>query len=255
MSPPINIDGTQVNGITIDGTNVSEVTVDGDVVFSVSAIPDTSMFSSPIYQWTVTEGLSVSDGQTADNWTEQLAGIGDATAVDTPTYRSDTSGRASVDYDGTNDAHNFSPDNALPTGSEPVSLAATVYLRSDHPGTILSYGDGSDGLELKFGVRSGGTFFNSFGNVIDIRAGDHPLDQWITLGYSTDNSDSAEAYINGSSVGTDTPGSMNLQDTNHGIGYRRNNATAYLDGYIYDVVLCDAEESDQAFTDYSNNRI
>jgi len=38
MSPPINIDGSQVSGITIDGTSVSEVTVDGDVVFS--AIPD-----------------------------------------------------------------------------------------------------------------------------------------------------------------------------------------------------------------------
>jgi len=43
MTPPINIDGSQVSGITIDGTSVSEVTVDGDVVFS--AIPDSVVFN------------------------------------------------------------------------------------------------------------------------------------------------------------------------------------------------------------------
>jgi len=45
MSPPINIDGSQVSGITIDGTSVSEVTVDGDVVFS--AIPDSVVVRDP----------------------------------------------------------------------------------------------------------------------------------------------------------------------------------------------------------------
>jgi len=39
MTPPINIDGTDITGATIDGTDVSEVTVDGTQVFS--AIPDT----------------------------------------------------------------------------------------------------------------------------------------------------------------------------------------------------------------------
>jgi hypothetical protein len=41
MTPPINIDGSEVTGITIDGTEVSEVTVDGQTVFAPNAIPDT----------------------------------------------------------------------------------------------------------------------------------------------------------------------------------------------------------------------
>jgi len=49
MTPPINIDGSQVSGITIDGESVSEVTVDGDVVFG--AIPD-----SAINRWRIGEG-------------------------------------------------------------------------------------------------------------------------------------------------------------------------------------------------------
>jgi len=40
MTPPINIDGSKVTGITIDGTDVSEVTVDGQTVFAPNAIPD-----------------------------------------------------------------------------------------------------------------------------------------------------------------------------------------------------------------------
>jgi len=41
MTPPINIDGSQVSGVTIDGTDVSEVTVDGSTVFG--GIPDSGL--------------------------------------------------------------------------------------------------------------------------------------------------------------------------------------------------------------------
>ena len=37
---PIDIDGTDVSGISIDGTDVQEVTMDGGVVWQASAIPD-----------------------------------------------------------------------------------------------------------------------------------------------------------------------------------------------------------------------
>jgi len=40
MTPPINIDGSKVTGITIDGTSVSEVTADGQTVFPSNTIPD-----------------------------------------------------------------------------------------------------------------------------------------------------------------------------------------------------------------------
>jgi len=38
MSPPVNIDGTDITGATIDGQEVQEITVDGQVVFT--AVPD-----------------------------------------------------------------------------------------------------------------------------------------------------------------------------------------------------------------------
>ncbi len=36
MTPPTNIDGTDITGATIDGQEVQQITVDGDVVFSLS---------------------------------------------------------------------------------------------------------------------------------------------------------------------------------------------------------------------------
>jgi hypothetical protein len=85
MSPPINIDGTQVNGITIDGTNVSEVTVDGDVVFSVSAIPD-----GRVGNFDAT-ALSLSDGDAVDTWPDTEGDFGDLNADSsrTPVYDAD----------------------------------------------------------------------------------------------------------------------------------------------------------------------
>jgi hypothetical protein len=43
MTPPINIDGSEVTGITIDGSSVSEVTVDGQTVFPSNTIPDSGV--------------------------------------------------------------------------------------------------------------------------------------------------------------------------------------------------------------------
>jgi hypothetical protein len=51
MSPPINIDGAQVQEITIDGESVSEVTMDGDEVFG-GAIPDSVVNNMDNYYFT-----------------------------------------------------------------------------------------------------------------------------------------------------------------------------------------------------------
>lgn len=89
MSPPINIDGTQVNGITIDGTNVSEVTVDGDVVFS--AIPDSGI-SRLEFEQTLT-----------DQW-----GGNDGTANGDPQYTTDSASKTYArEYDGNGDYDAF----------------------------------------------------------------------------------------------------------------------------------------------------
>jgi hypothetical protein len=39
MTPPTNIDGTDITGATIDGTEVTEITVDGQTVFSAESLP------------------------------------------------------------------------------------------------------------------------------------------------------------------------------------------------------------------------
>jgi len=56
MSPPINIDSSQVSGITIDGTSVSEVTVDGSTVFSAIPVSDIAQFEEGVLHPSFTGG-------------------------------------------------------------------------------------------------------------------------------------------------------------------------------------------------------
>jgi hypothetical protein len=219
-----------------------------------SAIPDSGMFQSPLYQYTAVAGLEASDGQTADNWTEQLAGVGDATAVGDPLYRADKSGFEAVEYDGTDDEHNFPSDDNLPTGSSPVSFAATVYANSAHDGEVAYYGTEATGERVAFALQSDNTVRLNVNAGVNAQGGSYQTDYFITVGgvLSTNRS---EVYLNGSSVGTGGAASHSLVDANRYIGGDAGNVGWYLDGAIYDLLICDAEESDQAFSDYHTDRL
>jgi len=221
-----------------------------------NTIPDIGMFQSPLYQYTPATGLDANDGQTASAWTEQLAGAGDATAVGAPKYRADQAGSESVEYDAVDDGHDFPTDGDLPTGSGPVSFAATVYCKSTADiDAVVSYGNQTTGSRIIFGYNDGGQVRTSlYGGAGNASGGSISTGQWITMGAAI-STDDLESYLNGASVATDTSASPSLDDANRSIGYAKADSGRYADIYLYDLVICDARESDQAFSDYHNDRL
>jgi len=221
-------------------------------VLAGDAIPDTSMFNSPIYQW-AGNAIDKSDGTSPVDWPVSIADLSDATAVGSPT-KTTQSNKQVVEYDPSNDndAHHWSSDADIPTGSDSFSWAATVWFQSGGDHTIASFGNSSDGESQGFGLNNGKLYHFFFGGTFN--GSTVSTGQFTTIGVRYDGSN-RKLYLNGSGDGTDTPGSQSVKDTNHSLGYFKANNTNYCDAYVYDIVLCDAAESDQAFTDYHNDRI
>jgi len=264
MSPPIDIDGSEIQEATIDGQDVSEITIDGQQAADFIDIPDSGMFQSPIYQW-ASSAINASDGASPVDWPESLAALGDASAVGTPTYRSDEAGFEAVEYEASNDeGHNWNSDSQLPTGTGPLSIAATIYVKSiSGLHTIISWGESAldqdpDGtLRIALLAQdSDGVRLNASGNDVDAFGGSISTGQWITVGGSLDES-SGEVYLNGSNVGSDSSPDFtrSITDGSESLGYVADRDDFYLDAYVYDIVVSDVKESDQAFSDYHNDRL
>jgi len=260
MTPPINIDGSEVTGITIDGTSVSEVTVDGSTVFAPNAIPDTSMFQSPIYQFWAGESPAT-DGATGEAFPEVLEdGVSDATAVGAPTFNADQAGFASFKYDDADDGHNWSGDSQLPTGAEAFSWAVLIYYGSLPPSgsfdQLVGYGDANttDGRNALLVTDDTGALYHSF-QANDLEANTQlSTGEWLTAGVRYDGSN-RKIYLNGSGDGNDSPGSVSVADQDHAIGYNRTSNGEFAGAYIAESVLTATAESDQAFADYHNDRL
>jgi len=188
MSPPIREDsGDSIDSIRLgDGSEISEVrTGAGDVVFS--AAPDTSMFQSPIYQWAV-QSLNLNDGATISSWTDSLAGI-QASAVGAPKYLANQDGKEAVDPDGSDDGFDWSGDADLPTGSDPFSIAATVYYPSSVSdfSVITSFGRSNNGEASELYANFTGTIAHSF-IASDLTGSTIPSNTWATVGVRYDGS-------------------------------------------------------------------
>jgi hypothetical protein len=214
----------------------------------------TSMFQNPIQQYSAAV-YGGADGDSPFALPEVVTGSS-ASAEGSPTFRANQSGFAAAEYDGSNDGHNGLTAN-LPTGGVQVSFAALVYADSVHTGRLFTYGDdNAAGRRAIVSVRNGGgieaTVFGS--SYSFARGGTYPTGQWITVGASFDT-DTATAYLNGSSVATDGGSTYNVSDTESRIGYTDYANPFYFDGYIAEVVVSSAAEPDQTFTDYHNDRI
>lgn len=253
---PVKVDGDFVYTLTANGADVTGIQVNGQAVLGAPVIPDSGMFQSPLYQYTVVAGLNAADGGTASNWTEQLAGAGDATAVGSPIYRSDQSGFEAVEYDGADDGHNFASDGQLPTGADPVSVAMTVYVKTLKDfNCIFSYGNSNAGGAAQLLLNSSGEVRPDLPGEGYNSGGSFSTGNWITVGASFSDSQ-LTGFLNGSQVVTDTPvDPLNLTDENRSLAYRANNSDFFSDIYIYDAVICAADESEQAFSDYHTDRL
>jgi len=252
MMPPTSIDGTDITGATIDGTDVTEITVDGDTVFTAGPdIRDVGMFQNPIYQWWG-ENIDAVDGASPVDWPESLAALADASAVNGPTKQT-KSGFESVLYNGTSDGHNFTPDAQWPSGGQPHSIAALIYINdtSDY-NTVASWGTSSTSRGMYFTVHDSKVSYGIWAKP-DAQGGTVPTGQWITVGAAA-QVDSQEVYLNGSFVGSESE-FIDFPNQNHSIGYRRINNQMHMDGYIAEVVISDKFENAQSFSNYHQNRL
>jgi len=221
-----------------------------------SAIPDTSMFQSPIYQWYA--GLiDASDGTSPIDYPEGLAGLNDATAVGSPTFRESDLSKPAVEYDpndGDNDGHDWTPDSDLPTGDSQFSIFGLVQVPSDNTAMLTTWGNDSTD-ESAFlrtngdGTVQGGHWANNVKTSGTITTG-----TLQTIGVSYDQSQT-QVGINGSFDNSISQSGANVQNQNHSLGYRGIRNDQYFDGYIVEAIVCDVGESDTVFTNYHNDRI
>jgi hypothetical protein len=124
MTPPINIDGTQVQDITIDGQSVSEVTMDGDQVFG-STIPD-----SVVHQY-VAENF-------ATPWPNDV-GAADM-SVNGLSASTFTNGGTSVTGDGSSDYGNAAGPQNIPQ-NETFGIAFTAEFSANTGGHFFGATD------------------------------------------------------------------------------------------------------------------
>lgn len=241
------------NGIRQTNTGVV-VSSSGVAQTILSSTPDTSMFQSPIYQfWAGDYGGS--DGDSPVPFPEVLAGLSDASAAGGPTYNADYNGLEVIDYDGTDDAHDWTADGQLPTASDAqVSIFVVFYTTTNSSFQRLSgYGTDDVGATL----YNDGSYALQTGGGNDVTGGSYPTNQLDTMGITYDvGTGDVEVYGGGSSTAVATGStSAALGDSNHGHARRASNNDLYLSGGIAEIVYCDVLESGSAYADFHTDRL
>jgi hypothetical protein len=139
MTPPTNIDGTDISGATIDGQDVKEITVDGQTVFS--AIPD-----SVDHRWPSDEG----SGSTLSN---SLTSVDISLTFDDWVSGSQYNGGTAPDYPDNDGA---SVDSQITVNDSQSFIGAwfdNISANEDFAGVFTASSDGSiptDGFMLFF---------------------------------------------------------------------------------------------------------
>ena len=222
---------------------------DGSII---SSIPDTSMFQDTIYQWWAEAGIDVGDGEEAGTWEDQLSQIV-SSSEGSPTFREDQDGFPAVEFDGSNDGHNWDSDSQLPTGNDPFSVAVMFQVNDNNDdSTMVSWGEANEGDGFYFEVDNGGLRAHIWGQP-SIDGGSVTENQIHTAGVSFDGSEFT-IYLDGSEVGSGSV-SASIADDNHAIGWTRFDSRLYFNGYIYEVLPSGTDEDEQAFSDYHDDRL
>jgi len=251
MSPPIRDgSGNSIGSIRLgDGSEIAEVrTGAGDVLFSASA--GTSMFQSPIYQFTASE-INAQDGTSPVNYPEVLAGLPDATTTTDPTFRASfkTTGLQAVEYDS-NDFHNVSTDSQIPNNGEQISIFVLYFNTANQQNGLAAFGNTgeafleADTTNNEYRVNVSGA--NSFSG------GSAPLDQLTTMGFAyDDSSNQGELFGNGVSAAT---ASTSIDMSSHNLDIGGGNTSKPPSGAIMELIVCDTKESLTAYQQYHNDR-
>jgi len=145
MSPPIDIDGSEIQNATIDGQNVNQVTIDGQEVFD--GIPD----SGDLHARYDATKLSLSDGDPVTTLSDETGNGHDLTANSSaPQYVENAlNGNPVVRFDGVNDNLDVPFSNL----AQPNHIFIVAQLQSSSPGGTVFDGE-TDGERNQFAARS-----------------------------------------------------------------------------------------------------
>lgn len=226
-----------VNGRTVGGTD----------------IPDSvAMFDNPIYDW-FAGAYDGSEGDQPVAYPERLAGLSDATAVNTPSFDADYDGTgySAIGYDSSEpDYHQYSADDNLPTGSDAkLSIFSAYYTTTNSQNQHIS-GYGSDDLGLT--LRSSGSYGIQTRPHKDVNGGSYPTGSIDTTGFTYDvASGDVVVYGGGSSVATGST-SATLDDTGRYHGYDATANSHAFEGGILEIVYCNTIESLSNYQSFHN---
>ena len=253
--PPIR----KGDGTPVTPKGISQIrTGDGRILFDGPAIPDSGVFQDAILQWYAGEGINVDDGQATDGWNDILEEL-TATDEGSPTFREDQNGKEAVEYDGTDDGHDFDP-TGFPTGNDPWSFAMVVYKRDiSNRQQFFGWGDhGTTPQSWSLRFRDGELEMNLRGSGTEASYSNLNADEWVTMGasFAGGSNGDVKLFYNGSQVDSGTPeNDPDIQDINHSFGYRGGNNDEYMDGFINEVLVSNNEEDSNAFDEFHDSRL
>lgn len=216
---------------------------------SATAIPDTSMFQSAVYQFWAGTGIGVSDGNVATTWVDALSDVS-ASATGSPVYRSDQAGFQAVDYGGGQYSHDFTSDSQVSLGSsDTYSVFALFYL----PDTTSN--------NAQIGIDTSMTYINSSGayawnstNSGGITGGSVAVGAWDTIGWVYDAGDMS-LYGGGDSTAVASQTDTISPADDWAIGRRPGDDIAHTDGFVAEAIVSAAAESGQSYADYHTDRL
>jgi len=235
MSPPIDIDGSEIQEATIDGQDVSEITIDGQQAADLVVIPD-----SIVHRWPADEG----SGSTL----RDAVGSEDLTAnFSTWVSGSQFQGGAALDYDGIDDkAEAGSTITALQTDRD-FSFEIWVDLQNPQAKDLIANQQVSEGNAVVVGVDISDSSLAGVG--VESRGGVQSLITSYNSGLNQfvvtyeNSSDTVRGYHNANEI--TTSGTINFPaNTPLDLGHQRDNDTHNVDAIIDLVQVHDKELSD-----------
>jgi len=135
MSPPIDIDGSEIQEATIDGQDVSEITIDGQQAADLNVIPDSAIAH---YDAKAAFG-SGDDGTTITEWQDELGNY--PLSGGSPTIEADAiNGNRAPVFDGVDDLL----DNTDISGTQPMTLFVAAQDDAGADGTFHPLIDNAD---------------------------------------------------------------------------------------------------------------
>lgn len=226
MSPPIDIDGSEIQRATIDGEDVSEITIDGQQTAGFVDMPDSGLLHDYNALKQTTGSLTTVEDQKSGN---------DFTGDTIEVISNGINGNKSFDFDGT-----ISMDaNPANHGS-----SYTLHVINDSVGNIYQSGGGSSGR----GVRLKSDDVSHPGvSVIDFPSSSTSGPR--VASFRWDGSSAVDRIVNGNSDKSGSNiSSIESPGTDSSLGAQHNDDSFYT-GLVGRILVYDSDQSDADFTD------